>query len=79
MSADNWEICEVCAAKDPFINRYDEKEQTWREDYTLGIDELGNFYVNYKGRCTECGTAFEFQHCTPAITLRPALARREGE
>ncbi len=41
-----------------------EPESTLREDYELGIDEGGKFYVIYRGQCQEkgCGFLFEYRH-----------------
>ena len=37
-------------------------KQTLREDYEVGLDEDGEFYVIYKGHCRECGLSHEFRH-----------------
>lgn len=39
-------------------------ELTLREDYELGIDHEGKFYVRYSGKCREdeCGFKHEFRH-----------------
>lgn len=33
-----------------------------REDYQIGIDDKGEFYVLYKCRCQQCDFAFEYKH-----------------
>lgn len=35
---------------------------TLREDWEVGTDRDGEFYVSYSCRCEECGFAFEFKH-----------------
>lgn len=37
-------------------------EPTFREDYELGVLDNGQFYVNYRGGCTQCGLNKEFKH-----------------
>lgn len=36
------------------------KAQNLREDYEIGIDLEGNFYVKYCGHCAFCGFHYEF-------------------
>ena len=33
-----------------------------REDYNLGINGHGVFYVNYNGECVECGFHYSYSH-----------------
>ena len=33
-----------------------------REDYELGINQHGVFYVNYGGECVECGFRHSYAH-----------------
>ena len=42
-------------------------EETFREDYGLGVAEDFSFYVSYGGRCSACGLGFEFKHNAPDI------------
>ncbi len=39
-----------------------EDNDTFREDYEIGLHKDGTFRVNYKGRCNACGSGFEFKH-----------------
>ncbi len=36
-------------------------ETTLREDYEIGIDEDGEFFINYRGGCTKCKFHFEYE------------------
>lgn len=38
------------------------KEQNLREDYEVGTDKDGKFYVSYGCSCDKCGFSFEFNH-----------------
>ena len=42
------------------LKKPDEREQTLREDYELGIVE-GRFYVSYRASCTACKFSFTFK------------------
>ena len=33
-----------------------------REDYEMGINEHGLFYVHYSGACVECGFQYDYAH-----------------
>ena len=35
------------------------EEQTLREDFSIGVDEDGFFFLNYSGHCTKC--QFKYQ------------------
>lgn len=35
-----------------------EPEETFREDYEIGMSSQGGFYVNYLGACRACGASF---------------------
>lgn len=60
MSADNWAICPRCKLKP---NPYHEPLTTqFREDYEIGVLESGEFYVDYHGRCRDCGLEKVFHH-----------------
>lgn len=37
-------------------------EQTFREDYEIGLGKNGKFYVSYGGACTTCGFHFEYSY-----------------
>ncbi|GAB3776643.1 hypothetical protein FB382_004355 [Nocardioides ginsengisegetis] len=37
-------------------------QYTLREDYEMGLDEDGEFYVIYSGGCRECGLTHKFKH-----------------
>ena len=50
MSADYWGNCPKCHEK-----------ESLREDYELGIDGRGTFYVIFSAEC-ECGFTFKFEH-----------------
>jgi len=70
MSAYSWRICPRCKIKNDEANakklsgveKPNELKETLREDYEIGIDEDGLFYVNYGGRCDECGLVYKFNH-----------------
>lgn len=36
-------------------------EPTMREDYELGTDSTGAFYVRYRASCNVCGFSYKFQ------------------
>jgi hypothetical protein len=36
-----------------------------REDYELGVQSNGEFFVNYRCECVECGFEFGFKHTQP--------------
>lgn len=44
-------------------------EQTFREDYGIGITEEGAFSVSYTGHCNVCRHGHEFKH--ENILLKP--------
>jgi len=37
-------------------------EETFREDYELGMKGDGSFFVSYSGYCTTCGFEHTFKH-----------------
>jgi hypothetical protein len=37
-------------------------ESTLREDYEIGIDQDGEFYVSYLGHCDMCGFEFSYEY-----------------
>ncbi len=43
------------------------REQTLREDYGIGIDDEGNFSVDYQAGCA-CGFTFRFTHSANSMT-----------
>jgi len=42
--------------------KLEHEEPTLREDYDIGMDEGGKFYVDYRSRCTVCGFEFSYQY-----------------
>jgi Fe-S cluster biogenesis protein NfuA len=58
MSADNWGNCPKCKVYPP---TYKYVENSLREDYEIGIEENGYFYVEYAGKCDDCGFSFHFE------------------
>lgn len=38
-----------------------EIKETFREDFYIGIDEDGGFYVSYRGACQECDAEFSYK------------------
>ena len=34
---------------------------TFREDYEIGIDRDGEFYINYRAKCSICNFSFEYK------------------
>lgn len=51
MSADNWAACPRCKEPGKF-----------REDFDIGVNLDGRFYVSYAGRCKKCGLIHTFKH-----------------
>lgn len=54
MSADNWCKCPKCG-------------NDFREDYEIGMEEDGEFWISYRGECGTrqvkgCGFKHEFKH-----------------
>lgn len=39
-----------------------EIDTTLREDYRIGINSDGEFYVSYFGICSHCGFQFDYDH-----------------
>lgn len=37
-------------------------EEEFREDWDIGTDDHGDFYVRYRGNCQRCGLTHEFKH-----------------
>ena len=71
MSADNWAVCPKCKIRidkerDELIQKvssaYVEYPRELREDYEQGIDEDGEYGVNYRGRCKHEGCGFVFKY-----------------
>ena len=44
---------------------------TLREDYWLGIDNDGEFKIQYRGSCSQCNFLFNFSHKEQAYTGEP--------
>jgi hypothetical protein len=75
MSADNWALCPACLARTrrETIHETDiESLRTFREDYELGVQEDGTFYVRYRGGCTKCDFGHRFIHEVQAYADVPA-------
>jgi hypothetical protein len=47
-----------------------EEENTFREDYDLGVTDSGEFYISYRGGCEVCGLRHEFKH-SEQLKLNP--------
>ena len=45
-------------------------ERTFREDYEVGVEEDGEFYVIYRGGCRECGLTHEYRY-TDQLAVTP--------
>ena len=56
MSADNWGTCPKCHGV--IGNTFN----TLREDYDIGIDENGEFEIDYCASCKECKFQFKFNY-----------------
>ena len=39
-----------------------EANETFREDYGIGLYEDGTFSVSYRGGCEVCGLTFKYEH-----------------
>lgn len=37
-------------------------KETFREDYEISVGEDGEFFVSYRGGCTECSFSHAFKH-----------------
>jgi hypothetical protein len=46
-----------------------ELSEVFREDWDLGMNDSGKFYVSYKGRCQDCGFGFEFRDNQQVLKL----------
>ena len=47
---------------DDLLNKEDEEQKTLREDYGIGMDELGTFSVNYSASCTKCKFKYSYDY-----------------
>jgi len=45
-------------------------EETFREDYEIGMNTDGTFSVDYHGRCETCGLKHVFKHTDRVLTAR---------
>lgn len=59
MSADNWAVCPRCKRDSASPDEYD--DCNFREDYEQGVFQ-GEYFVEYRGQCTECGLKHTFKH-----------------
>lgn len=50
---------------------------TFREDWEIGLDEAGEFYVSYRGACSVCGLTFNFTHSQVIDQPHEANIRRD--
>lgn len=48
-----------------------EIEDTMREDYELGVDSSGDFYVSYRCSCNKCDFEFRYKHECNAMAQTP--------
>lgn len=57
--------------------------ESLREDWELGVEEDGRFYIGYTASCQDCGYRFNFQHeqntYAPASVQLVQLAQPNGE
>jgi len=65
------------------VREQSELETSFREDYELGVSEIGEFYVIYSGSCTDCGLEHKFRHeqkldISPAQASAKARKARKG-
>ncbi len=68
MSADNWAICPKCFPASR-VNRPKKPKREFREDYWLGVDDDGDFDINYTGRCITCDFKINYNFSVNALTV----------
>lgn len=59
-----------------------ELEETFREDYEIGLQPDGSFEVSYSGRCEACDAHFEFKYKKPSflkVTARPDVLKSKSD
>lgn len=61
MSADNWGYCPKCVKEHHGLVPRDFSE-CLREDWDVGVDKNGEFFVSYSCVCNDCRFKFEFSH-----------------
>lgn len=59
-------------AEEPFV-----LTQNLREDYELGVDEDGNFSVNYRCHCQQC--RFSFSYIEETVAFSPTSNTSQGD
>lgn len=47
-----------------------DRKESMREDYEIGIDEDGLFYVDYRASCEWCGFTFNHKHEQSALETK---------
>ncbi len=47
-------------------------EETLREDYEIGVDSKGEFFVSYGASCQTCDFTFAFNHKEPLLKEAPS-------
>lgn len=52
-----------------------EHEQTFREDYEIGMGKDGEFSVGYSGQCSACRFAYKFNHGARALLAQNGGAK----
>lgn len=45
-------------------------QQTFREDYHIGVNEDGEFEVDYSGQCSLCRCKFQFNHKVSILSAK---------
>lgn len=55
MSADRWNKCPKCLLTNAGV------EETFREDFYIGLSQNGFFQIEYHGRCLACGFSHRIQ------------------
>lgn len=42
-------------------------DDNFREDYEIGMQDNGEFYIRYSGECGDCGFSFSYRHTVNAL------------
>ena len=61
MSADNYGYCPRCKQNNDIALETSDSKNTLRECWDIGMDEDGEFYVYYHGKCQMCDFEFKFE------------------
>lgn len=67
MAADNYGVCPSCLKKGDKDEQEIRDASTLRENFEVGIDEKGEFFVIYDGQCEVCKFGFRFRHTQDAL------------